>query len=154
MKTGETKKLDHLKALARLGLAVGAIYAAPVLTPLAQQASASGALTIATDPLTVKECGACHIPFSPRFLRSYAWQKIMIDLGNHFGEDASLPEDQRQKIEHYLVYNASRPRNIETRISNYKWFQRAHDAKRFSASTLEKVGTFSNCAGCHQIKGG
>jgi len=138
-------------ALARLGLAAGALYVAPALSPLTP-AAASGALAIASDPLTAKECGECHMAYSPRFLRGYGWQKIMANLGNHFGEDASLPEASRRKIEKYLIYNGSRPRNIYTRISDYTWFKREHSAKRINARAMKKAGSFSNCPACHQVR--
>lgn len=138
-------------ALARLGLAAGAIYAAPTLMQLGP-ALASGAIATATDALTVQECGECHMPYSPRFLRAYAWQKVMANLGDHFGEDASLNEDTRHKIETYLVFNASRPRKIETRISNFKWFKREHNPKRFSAAVIARAKSFSNCTACHAVR--
>ncbi|MBC8267901.1 MAG: cytochrome C [Rhodospirillaceae bacterium] len=151
MKAKKTSKQGRLMALARLGLAAGALYVAPTFVQLGQ-ASASGALSIATDPLTRKECGECHTPYSPRFLRAYAWQKIMGNLSNHFGEDASLQESTRLKIEKYLVYNASRPRQIGIRISDFKWFKREHSANKISAKAMEKAVSFSNCTACHQVK--
>jgi len=115
-------------------------------------ASAGDTVTIANDPLTVKECSACHAAFGPHYLRSYAWQKIMGDLSNHFGEDASLDEATRRKIEEYYVYNAGRPRKIGLRISEKKWFVREHGSKRVRENLVKKGINISNCTACHKTR--
>lgn len=151
MKTTRESAARHVKALARLGLAAGALYMAPSVLSL-DQARASGAISIATDPLTVKECSACHTPYAPRYLRAYAWQEIMANLGDHFGEDASVAESARLKIEKYLVYNAGRPRKIGLKISDKKWFKKEHDPRRIKPEAMEKAGTFANCTACHKVR--
>ena len=60
-----------------------------------------------TNDLTKKECGACHMTFQPQLLPERSWKAIMDDLGNHFGEDASLDNDSAHHIEGYLVSNAA-----------------------------------------------
>lgn len=151
MTKSSSNKLNHVKTLARLGLAVGALYMAPSLMKL-DAAHASGAISLASDPLTVQECSDCHLAYKPSYLRAYAWQAIMGNLENHFGEDASLDEGTRILIEEYLVYNASRPRKIGLRITNKKWFKREHGGRRMAARVAEKKITFSNCAGCHKVR--
>ena len=146
------KPTSRLKALARLGITAGALYITPTLMQL-DLASASGAISAATDPLTAKECSDCHMAYGPRYLRAYAWQKIMGNLSDHFGEDASVEESARLKIEKYLVYNAGRPRKIGLRISDKKWFKKEHSDRHISAKVMAKAGSLSNCAACHQIKG-
>ncbi|MCK5444762.1 MAG: cytochrome C [Rhodospirillaceae bacterium] len=145
------KTSKRLKALTRLGLAAGAFYVAPLMLQM-DQASASGAISLATDPLTAQECSDCHPAYGPRYLRAYAWQKIMANLDDHFGEDATVDEDVRLKIEKYLVYNAGRPRKIGLRISEKTWFKKEHDARHISARMLEKAGSISNCTACHSVK--
>jgi len=145
------KTTKRLAALSRLGLVAGALYMTPVILQL-DPASASGAISLATDPLTLKECSDCHPAYGPRFLRGYAWQKIMGNLSNHFGEDASLDEDSRLKIEKYLIYNAGHPRKIGIRISEKKWFVREHGDKHISATALKKAGSLSNCTACHKVR--
>ena len=41
------------------------------------------------DAVVLKECGACHMAFQPQMLPKRSWGKIMSELPNHFGEDAS-----------------------------------------------------------------
>ncbi len=139
-------------ALARIGLVAGVFFVAPSFMQ-SGQASESGSIAAATDPLTLQECGDCHTAFNPRFLRAYAWQKIMSNLDNHFGEDASLDEEVRLKIEKYLIYNAGRPRKINIRISEFKWFKREHNLRRISKKMMANAGKFSNCTACHQVRG-
>jgi len=142
---------SRLKALSRLGLVAGALYITPTLLQL-DNAQASGAISLATDALTVQECSDCHPAYSPRYLRAYAWQKIMGNLSNHFGEDISLNEPTRLQIEEYLVYNGSRPRKIGQRISTKKWFVREHSARKIGSKAMKKAVSLSNCTACHNVK--
>ena len=60
-----------------------------------------------TDPVVKKECGSCHMTFSPQFLPRRSWQKIVDTLSDHFGENASLGEAQRKAVLDYLLANAA-----------------------------------------------
>ena len=51
-----------------------------------------------TDPLVKKECGSCHMAFSPQLLPKRSWQKLIDTLADHFGENASLPDAQRRTV--------------------------------------------------------
>lgn len=145
------KTTSRLTALSRLGIVAGTLYMTPVVMQL-DQAFASGAISIATDPLTRQECSDCHPAYGPRYLRAYAWQKIMSNLGEHFGEDASVEESVRLKIEKYLVYNAGRPRKIGLRISEKKWFKKEHAERKIDPQALAKAGSLSNCTACHPVR--
>jgi hypothetical protein len=116
------------------------------------------------DPAVQAECGACHLVFPPQFLPARSWQALMADLGDHFGEDASLPEPVRSEITNYLVAHAADApgtregrrflRGLDTasiplRISLTPWWQRAHDEIRPAAFTSAKVKSPANCAACH-----
>lgn len=161
----------RLKALAVIGLFAGGLYAAPALTELsAAHASGggkgggggsgggkgggggSGAVSAATDPLTAKECGSCHMAYSPSYLPAGSWRQIMGNLSNHFGEDASLGNGQRQQIASYLEMNAGGGGGGSLRITEQPWFTREHG---FRATNPFSRGSnkLSNCAGCHTILG-
>jgi len=139
-------------ALSRIAVIVGLFILAPLALQSSQAHAGAGSISLATDPLTLKECSDCHPAYSPRYLRAYAWQRIMGNLQNHFGEDARLDKDIRKKIERYYLYNASRPRKIGIRITDKKWFRHEHNAKKFSPQVMAKVVSFSNCTGCHSVK--
>ena len=40
-----------------------------------------------------KECGSCHFAYPAGLLPSNAWNKMMENLSNHFGDDASVDEE-------------------------------------------------------------
>ncbi len=105
------------------------------------------------DPLTRTECGDCHMAFQPAFLPAAAWSRIMDGLGDHFGDDASLPADKREAIRRVLMDGASdRWTRRETapplRLTASRWFLREH---RFPDSVWKRpqVVTRSNCPACH-----
>ncbi|MBK1663439.1 cytochrome C [Rhodospirillum rubrum] len=51
-----------------------------------------------SDPLTLRECGECHMAFAPGFLPARSWRAMMAGLADHFGQDASLAEGDRAAI--------------------------------------------------------
>jgi hypothetical protein len=60
-----------------------------------------------TDPVVTQECGSCHMVFPPQFLPKRSWQKLIETLSDHFGENASLDEAQRQAVLDYLLAHAA-----------------------------------------------
>lgn len=59
------------------------------------------------DPLVKEECGSCHLAFSPAMLPASSWRRMMGELKQHFGDDASLDPESAQQITAYLVANAA-----------------------------------------------
>ncbi len=122
-----------------------------------------------TDPLVEKECGSCHMAFQPAFLPARSWDRIMSNLADHFGEDATLPTKQVNAIRAYLIANAGdvkqqgvarkymqwvAPGGVPIRFTENPTFLRKH---HFSDSVWRdpKVVTKSNCLACHaQAKSG
>lgn len=107
------------------------------------------------DPLVLEECSACHLAFQPAFLPKSSWQKMMSELDNHFGEDASLDEETVAKIEEYLVANARRKeywgKKAPQRITELGWFKDEH-SEREAKNMAKKldVKSFVDCAACHR----
>jgi len=114
---------------------------------------------------TLKECGACHLAFSPQMLPARSWKKLMGDLSNHFGENASLPEATRAEIAAYLAANAGDAaiskngkhflRGIDAaetplRITQTPFWQGAHEEVPGSRFTSAPVKTAANCVACHR----
>ena len=58
------------------------------------------------NPVVQKECGACHMAYAPQMLPMRSWQAIMGHLGDHFGENATLPASDGTTILAYLVAHA------------------------------------------------
>lgn len=116
------------------------------------------------DPLVLKECGSCHMAFQPAFLPARSWHRMMDDLANHFGEDASLPADKVQAIRATMTANAGdvvtqgrarkymqwvAPGGMPQKITENPDFERKH---RFADKVWRdpKVVTKSNCPACHR----
>ena len=59
------------------------------------------------DAVVKEECGGCHLAFAPSMLPARSWTRMMADLKNHFGTDASVDPDTVKKITDYLTANAS-----------------------------------------------
>ena len=49
------------------------------------------------DPVVKEECGSCHLAFAPSMLPARSWQRMMGDLKNHFGDDASVDAGHRRQ---------------------------------------------------------
>lgn len=117
-----------------------------------------------THALTKKECGDCHMAFQPQMLPARSWRAVMAGLGNHFGEDASLPEDQVRTIEAYLTAHAGDAGRSKSkamrgigktetplRISETPHWIHEHEGEvRPSAFKDPKVGSKANCVACHR----
>lgn len=109
-----------------------------------------------------KECGACHMAFQAPFLPARSWQAIMGDLGNHFGEDASLTDPAVVKdITDYLVAHAGDaggkpnnwvkripPEQTPLRITELRWWVNDH-SEEVSQRMWKKAGSKANCVACH-----
>lgn len=59
------------------------------------------------DPVVKNECGSCHHAFAPSMLPASSWQRMMGELKNHFGDDASVDVTTAAKITSYLTANAA-----------------------------------------------
>lgn len=116
-----------------------------------------------TDPVVVKECGACHMVFQPGFLPAASWTKLMSDLKNHFGDNATLDPALAKTITDYLTANASDAKGRKgppvavgaeppLRISELSWFKAKHGKRgRSSPENLKKhnAKSMSDCKACH-----
>lgn len=131
-----------------------------------QRAQADGGRFFApvTDAVVKEECGSCHLAFSPSMLPASSWQKMMGDLKNHFGTDASLDAATTAKITRYLTDNAADRggqrygdrlmRGVSTgsaplRITELPRWIRIHHEVSSKEWQSKKVGSKANCAACH-----
>ena len=114
---------------------------------------------------TLKECGACHLAFPPQMLPVRSWKKLMGDLANHFGENASMPEVTRAEIAAYLGDNAGDAAiskfgrrflqgidggETPLRITQTPFWQAAHEEIPVARFSSASVKTPTNCAACHR----
>lgn len=116
------------------------------------------------DPLVKEECGSCHLAFAPSMLPASSWQRMMGELKNHFGDDASLDAATAKRITDYLVANAAdtggwrygekllrgvSPASAPQRITELpKWVKEHRKVPDWEWKHKE-VRTRANCTACH-----
>lgn len=109
----------------------------------------------ASNPLYQKECSGCHIAYPAKMLTRQSWIRIMDNLGDHFGDDATLSASTRQAIMAYLSKNSGGrggkyADEAPLRITETRYFQREHrEIPNRMVKGNPKVRSFANCAACH-----
>ena len=118
-----------------------------------------------TYKLYINECSACHFAYQPGLLPSNAWNKMMSNLENHFGTDASLDDTDLKTLTKYLNDNSAekfmnykrssrivksiRGGKIPDSISQTPYMIKKHDEIRPSLITQKEVKGIFNCVACH-----
>jgi len=118
-----------------------------------------------TNPVYKEECGSCHMAYPPGLLPARSWNKVMLELENHFGDNAELDAETHPPITDYLLNNSAdksdyrrskkfnRSINLDdvpVRISETPYFKHEHDEipSRYVIAN-PKVNSFSQCDVCH-----
>ena len=113
-----------------------------------------------------QECGPCHFAFAPELLPERSWRHVFATLGEHYGQDAWLPEKTRQTLEAYAIAHSAE--RVPTEAGFQLWRRTSADALplRITASPYWKqrhaaidpavyrqaaVGNRTNCAACHRL---
>lgn len=108
-------------------------------------------------------CGSCHMVYPPYLLPEKSWSHMMDNLEEHFGKDASLPEDETKLVREYLMKNAAEHSNQEaavkildnlaeklpTAVTETTYWKEKHKditQKQFEAD----YGIKSDCTTCHK----
>lgn len=117
-----------------------------------------------SDPVVKEECGSCHMPYAPSMLPASSWQRMMGDLSNHFGDDATVDAETARRITDYLVANAADTggrrfsdkllrgtsmTNAPLRITELPKWVREHRKIPDWEWRHKDVRTKANCAACH-----
>lgn len=151
---------------ARRMLAAGVIAGAGVVLLWAGFSASAlppkGVPQIVADATWQKECGDCHVAFHPTLLPATSWAAIMTSLDDHFGEDASLPDDKAASIAAFLGANsaetsdsfaANRFLNVNVdhplEITATPFWVRRHHEIADAVFKAEPVKSKQNCAACH-----
>lgn len=116
------------------------------------------------DPVVKEECGSCHIAFAPSMLPTSSWQRIMGNLKNHFGDDASVDAETVARISRYHMANAADAGgqrysgkllkgvaldSAPQRITELPAWVREHRKVPDWEWRHKEVRTKANCAACH-----
>lgn len=111
------------------------------------------------------ECSGCHMLYHPGLLPARSWNKMMLGLDKHFGENAALDELTRNEIMAFLAANSadklgnrrsqrinqSIPANATPlRISETGYFVAKHDEISPSTFKRKSIGSAANCIACHK----
>ncbi len=116
--------------------------------------------------LFVEECASCHTLYPPQLLPKRSWKKLMANLADHFGDDASLDEEERSSIERYLLANSAESSTKEAvhyislsigekkkniiAISDSPYWIEKHASIDKATFKLPEVKSKANCKACHQ----
>jgi hypothetical protein len=133
-------------------------------------AHAARVLPVPAEKTTAQQCSACHMAYPPQMLPARSWQALMSDLGHHFGEDASLSDQDRAAITGYLNSHAAdgpasgregqqflrglSPSATPLRITDTPWWLRRHSEISPQRFNNTKVKTPANCGACHNGRRG
>ncbi|NQU58214.1 MAG: hypothetical protein HQ513_13340 [Rhodospirillales bacterium] len=134
----------------------------------AQAAGAGDKPLIVTDKITQTECGDCHMVFPPGRLTGAGWAKIMDNLGDHFGEDASISAKNVKHIKAYLLSKSLDGKNsYPSKLVVKQWAKKgvvdpmritetpnwihAHKSQKYKLMVKEVGYTRgANCIKCHK----
>jgi cytochrome b len=114
-------------------------------------------------PLFHNECSACHILYPPHLLPSRSWQKMMTTLQDHFGDDASLEDEDTQAITDYLLKHSAETSTQEAAwrisqsiqkqdiiaITKTPYWEKRHRVIDKETFRQKGIGKPSNCKACH-----
>jgi mono/diheme cytochrome c family protein len=131
-------------------LALSGLMAASTTTVWADSSRTQVALL----PKYKQECAACHIAYPAGMLPPVSWQRVMGNLKQHYGADASLDEASVREISSWLNTHAGTYKRVseappEDRITTSAWFVREHNEVPSGVWRRSSVGNKSNCAACH-----
>ncbi|MCP4298403.1 MAG: hypothetical protein GY786_22690 [Proteobacteria bacterium] len=111
------------------------------------------------------ECGSCHQLFHPSLLPARSWEKMMLQLESHFGDDAYLEEEDQLKVTKFLVSNSAETSDFEAAykirnslaegatpiaISVTPYWIRKHDDIAPEIYRRSDIKSAANCLACHQ----
>lgn len=117
------------------------------------------------DPLVREECGSCHLAFAPSMLPARSWARLLADLQNHFGDDASVDAATAARIGDYLAANAADSggrrygekllrgvgaASSPLRITELPKWVKEHREIRDTEWRRREIGSRANCTACHR----
>lgn len=110
--------------------------------------------TIALLPKYQQECAACHTAFPPTLMPAASWSRIMANLGQHFGTDASLDAATLKELSTWINAHAGTYKRVseeppQDRITRTAWFVRKHNEVPATTWKLASVKSAANCGACH-----
>ena len=106
------------------------------------------------------ECAQCHTLYAPFMQTSDKHEKIMANLENHFGDDASIDDEINERILEFLRQNSAEKsdskwaikfaKNDDIAITSSPFWQKAHESLDKEIFKRDKIKSKANCAACHE----
>lgn len=150
------------RPLLATGVAAILFAAATGAVAMLSQRPGLGVPVAKVDPFYAKECGACHTAYHSTLLPKASWAALTANLGDHFGEDASLDAAAAARIANYLAANAAetadtlaanRLRRVDAAkpftITATPFWRRRHAEIADAVFASKTVGGRGNCVACH-----
>ena len=147
-------------AVAALGTATAYIWTSGWTSSYAAARAQQKAVKPAPSRWT-KECGSCHLAYSPALLPARSWERMMKEQAEHFGEDLSLsPNVSKALLDEAhgdrtstwaawkLMDSAPRGESPQ-RITELRFWRRAHDDLPEGAFKPPVSQGRHDCESCH-----
>ena len=108
-----------------------------------------------------KECGGCHLAYSPALLPAASWERMMKEQAEHFGEDLSLSPnvakalldearaDRTSTWAAWKLVHSARAGESPQRISELRFWRHAHHDLPDSAFKPPVAQGRHDCESCH-----
>ncbi|NOS35145.1 MAG: cytochrome C [Deltaproteobacteria bacterium] len=111
-----------------------------------------------------EECASCHFLYLPGLLPAKAWENIINDSEDHFGEDLALDEATSADLIAYLKANGAETTGakrsikimrslgstVPESITTTPYIIQKHRGIKAKVFKREAIGTLSNCIACHR----
>ena len=114
-----------------------------------------GDLAPVTNATYREQCGGCHLAYPPGLLPADGWRRVMGELANHYGDDASLDAAASTEVVAYLTANGAdgnsriRSRAFAAAPPSRERYRRASPRPPTSSAST----TRSPCAWCATTRG-
>ncbi|NQU63278.1 MAG: cytochrome b/b6 domain-containing protein [SAR324 cluster bacterium] len=112
-----------------------------------------------------QECGSCHQLYHPSLLPVRSWERMMAELGDHFGDDASIKESKNRAITDFLKQQAAENADSEAAfkfsrsiaksdapiaITETPYWVHKHTLIKPEVYKRASIKTKANCLACHE----
>jgi len=108
-------------------------------------------------------CGSCHWAYAPQLLPKESWENMVASLGDHFGNEVVLTEQDKAVVRDYLLGNAADVSAMKigrkvmhslggatpSRVVEVPYIQRKHHKLASAVLARKGVGGLANCIACH-----
>ncbi|MBU0633133.1 cytochrome b/b6 domain-containing protein [bacterium] len=156
---------QKLFSLFALGLAAGVLFYSLFFNSVLTKSQYSAISYAKEHPAFVAECGSCHTLYPPHLLSRESWSKVMDDLQNHFGDDASLDDKTRLSIKEYLLSNSAESSTKESAfyilksmqenkdiiaITQTPYWKKRHESIDKNIFSSNEIKSKANCKACHK----